>query len=327
VAATPRVESLRPAAMQSRPVRLPRIFENPARLLQLIRQRAPYLSLAQYHNMQDTLGGARARPVYRGHFADEFLLQEPCLIQAAGAAFQAQIVKPFKCIVNLNGPMGTGGIHVDLPVYRGFAAPAVPVWLLMNMAYSGLFHAWLVPVASGLIWFWRGVGGEFEYWADGPQAAPQIESPPLWNCGLMSDNEFMWHGVRPTGTADERAQLRGKLNGCEKLHYAGGAVWEIRDAARIAARLAEAQLRISLLWKAYVFLNEEHLRSFQQPAMDLTHERVAHIYRQDLTCKGVAVPKGSDLLLDAAWRATLESTYRSPFHTPAAADSPAANIS
>jgi hypothetical protein len=288
--------------------------------MNLIRQRAPYLSLAEYHGMLETLGGARARPVYRGHFNDEFLLRDARLIQAARDAFQAEIVRPFKCILNLNGAMGSGGIHVDLPVYRGFAAPSVPVWLLMNMTYSGLFHPWLVPVASGLVWFWRGAGGEFEYWADGPEEAPQIEAPPMWNRGLMSDNEFMWHGVQATGTPEERAELKAKLTGREKLHYADGGEWQLREDTRVLAKIPEARLRISLLWKAYVFLDEGHLHSFEQRDMDLSHDRVMHLYREDLADKSISVPKGSDLFKDAAWRETLESTYLSAFHAQATGD-------
>jgi hypothetical protein len=202
--------------------------------MNLIRQRAPYLSLAEYHGMLDTLGGARARPVYRGHFNDEFLLRDAR--------------------------------------------------------------------------------------ADGPEEAPQIEAPPMWNRGLMSDNEFMWHGVRATGTPEERAELKAKLTGREKLHYADGGDWQLREDTRVLAKIPEARLRISLLWKAYVFLDEGHLHSFEQRDMDLSHDRVMHLYREDLADKSISVPKGSDLFKDAAWRETLESTYLSAFHAQATGD-------
>src|SRR5262245_28207099 len=144
----PDVERLRPAFMQSRPVRLRDVFDDPGAVLDLIKARAPYVSLAEYHGMLDMLGGARARPVFRAHFDDALFLRNPRWIQVARESFSAEIVRPFKCLLNLNGPMGPGGVHVDLPVYRGFSAPAVPVWLLMNMTYSGLFQPWMVPVAS-----------------------------------------------------------------------------------------------------------------------------------------------------------------------------------
>src|SRR5262245_55606274 len=299
--------------MQSRPVRIDRVYDDPDAVIELIRARAPYLNLAEYHDMQDTLGGPRARPVFRSHLDDESFSFNPNWMRAARDSFSASIVRPFKCILNLNGPMRIGGVHVDLPIYRGFTAPAAPVWLLMNMAYSGLFQAWMVPVASGLSWFWKGVGGTFEYWADGVDAPPHVESPPMWNTGIMSDNEFMWHGVGPTGTPEEQAPLKGVLNGREKLHHAGAGDWEIRDGTRVVARLAESQVRISLLWKAFVFSNEEHLASFNDHDMDLSIERVVAIYEEDLANKGIPSPRPADPFKDQQWRTTLEQTYAYPF--------------
>jgi hypothetical protein len=311
--AVQQVERLRPAAMQSRPVRVDPVFDDPDAVIGLIRSRAPYPSLGEYHHMLDMLGGVRARPVFRTHFDDALFVHNPRWIEAARQAFSATIVRPFKCLLNLNGPMGIGGTHVDLPVFRGFSAPRAPVWLLMNMAYSGLFQDWMVPVASGLMWFWKGVGGEFQYWADGIDAPPRIESPPLWNTGVMSDNEYMWHGVAPTGTPEEQARLRGRLDGREKLHYAGDAQWEIRAEARTVARLPESQLRISLLWKAFVFWNEDHVASFEDRSMDLSIEQVIEIYEDDLARKGIATPRPREPFEDPAWRKTLDEVYRSPF--------------
>jgi hypothetical protein len=313
------VERLRPAAMQSRPVRLEGIFDEPESILRLVEQRAPYVTMAAYHRMQDTLGGARTQPFFRDAFEDEFLLQNPRWLRAAREAFQAEIVRPFKCILNLNGPMAATGVHVDLPIFRGFAAPTVPVWLLMNMSYSGLFQDWMVPIASGLAWFYRGEGGAFAYWPDGPEGPPAVERSPLWNSGVMSDNEFMFHGVSPIGSDAERARLAGRLRAGDLLHYAGQGDWEIRDGERTAFRLPAAQVRISLLWKAYVFRDQRHLASFEDRAMDLTTEQVVQIYRQDLARRDIALPPPADLFTDAGWRSALESAYR-PGLSPHAAD-------
>ena len=315
MAAGQKVESLRPAFMQSRPVRLDRVFSDPDAVVELIRARAPYPSLAEYHDMQDTLGGTNARPVFRGHFDDQSFWFNERWIGAARDSFSARIVRPFKCLVNLNGPMGIGGVHVDLPFYRGFGAPKAPVWLLMNMTYSGLFQPWMVPVASGLTWFWRGVGGAFEYWPDGLQSPPHVESPPMWNTGVMSDNEFMWHGVSPTGTLEEQTALEGALNGREKLHATGDGAWEIRDGTRVAARLSDAQVRISLLWKAFVFADEAHQASFEDRKMDLCIEQVVDIYRHDLSRRGISTLRPRDPFKDRQWRETLEQTYPYPFAT------------
>jgi hypothetical protein len=186
------------------------------------------------------------------------------------------------------------------------------------MTYSGLFQPWMVPIASGLVWFYRGVGGEFEYWADGTHAPPRIERSPMWNIGVMSDNEFMWHGVGAIGTPEDQERLNGALNASDRLHYAGGDEWEIRDGARVVARLSPSQLRISLLWKAHVFLNQEHFASFENRDMDLTLDQVTDIYREHLAGKGVVVQRPVDPLNDVQWRRVLEAHYRAPFGQQAA---------
>lgn len=313
------VERLRPAAMQSRPVRLEGIFDDPDAVVRLIQDRSPYITMAAFHDMADVLGGPRTQPFFRDTFEDELFLQNPRWMQAARESFSAEIVRPFKCILNLNGPMDATGVHVDLPIFRGFAAPAIPVWLLMNMSYSGLFQDWMVPIASGLAWFYRGHGGAFAYWPDGAEGAPRLERAPLWNSGVMSDNEFMFHGVSPIGSDAERAPLKGALRASDRLWYAGDGDWEIRDGERVAHHLTSGQVRLSLLWKAYVFRNQEHLASFEDRSMDLTRDQVVDTYLADLAGKGVKLARPADPLTDADWRQTLEQTYRQTL-SPHAAD-------
>jgi hypothetical protein len=313
------VERLRPAAMQSRPVRLERIFDDPDAVVRLVRERSPYVTMAAYHQMEHTLGGPRTQPFFRGLFGDEVLLQNPRWLAAARESFAAEIVRPFKCLVQLNGPMPATGVHVDMPLYRGFSAPQVPVWLMMNMTYSGLFQDWMIPIASGLAWFYRGAGGSFACWADGAEAPPALERAPLWNCGVVGDNEFMFHGVTPIGTAADRAALQGALRASDRLWAAGRDGWEIRDGERVAHRLEAGQVRISLLWKAYVFRDARHLASFEDRSMDLTADQVVEIYLADLAGRGVRAPRPADPFGDRDWRRLLESTYPQPL-SPHAAD-------
>jgi hypothetical protein len=319
VALAAEIDPLRPAAMQSRPVRLERVFDDPDAVMRLIQERGPYVTMAAFHQMEATLGGPRTQPFFRGVFEDEVFLQNPCWIRAARESFDAEIVRPFKCLVQLNGPMVATGVHVDLPVYRGFAAPEFPVWLMMNMTYSGLFQDWMAPIASGLAWFYRGEGGSFAYWSDGIDAPPRLERTPLWNTGVMSDNEYMFHGVGPIGTPEDRASLQGSLRAGDRLQFAGDDRWEIRDGHRIAHRLRSDQVRISLLWKAYVFRDERHLASFQDASMNLTLSQVVEIYLADLAKLGVHAIHPADPINDPDWKQTLERTYPQPL-SPHAGD-------
>ena len=199
---------LRPKAMQSRPVLMDRVFDDPEKALGIIRERAPYVNLFAFHNMLDT-HAEHIGPRFRQVFEDDLFLHNPRWIDAARSSFSAEVVQPFKCLLNINGPMGVGGVHLDLPVYRGIDAKNAPVWLLMS--YSGLFQDWMVPIASGLAWFYRGIGGAFAYWPDGPAGPLCREESPLWNRGVMSDNEYMWHAVGATGSLEQQERLRGKV--------------------------------------------------------------------------------------------------------------------
>lgn len=313
VDAIAKVESLRPAALSSRPVRIPRVFEDPEAVVRQIRRRAPYRTMSAFHQLKNSMGWAGEFPWFRESVDDEAFLHNPAFLAAAREAFGASIVRPTKCLINLNGPMKSGAPHVDLPVYRGFAAPAAPVWLLMNMSYSGLFHPWMVPVASGLTWFYAGQGGEFEYWPGGPEAPSACEAPPLRNVGVMSDNEFMWHRVGPIGPPELQERLHGSLRATDRLHAVGDEDWEIRDGERAVVRLGPAELRISILWKAFVFKDQAHLASFESHAMDLDAEQVVDIYLADLERRGVRARRPADLFEDADWRTVLQTTYIPPF--------------
>lgn len=309
MAAVGEVERLRPAAMQSRPVRIDEVFDDPDSIMRLIKERAPYKTIAAYHHMEDTLGGQRTQPFFRGQFDDEVLLQNPKWIEAARKSFDASIIRPFKCLAQLNGPMPGTGVHVDLPLLRGFGAPEMPVWLLMNMSYSGLFQDWMVPIASGLAWFYRGEGGAFACWPDGIEAPPLLTRSPMWNCGVMSDNEYMFHGVSPIGTREDREKIQGTLRACDLIYFAGEDNWEIRDGDRVVHRLSPDQVRISLLWKAHVFRDARHLASFEDSRMDLTLDQVVDIYLGDLAARGIQASRPSDPLIDTEWKAILEQTY------------------
>lgn len=309
-------ESLRPAFMQSQPVWIERVFDDPNAVLDLIRDRGPYPTMAEFHQLRGSIGGERVMPWFRTHFTDELLLHSRPWIEAAKAAFSATIVEPQGCILNLNLPLPTGGgVHVDLPIFRGFRAPSAPVWLLMNMSYSGMFHAWMVPIASGLVWFYRGVGGDFEYWPEGPEAPSRRVRSPLWNSGLMSDNEFLWHRVGPIGSKADQDRLAG-LRVSDQLHHTADGCWEVRDGARPVARFSADQLRISLLWKARVFKDAAHRASFADARMNLQLDDVVEIYCDDLARRGVHVRRLEDPLNDVAWRETLQANYPPAFAEP-----------
>lgn len=305
------VERLRPAGLRSRPVYMPQVFDAPDHVLALVRERAPYRSMLAYYNH-----GRPGDPLESPWFIDmpgaDFLVQNPRWIAAAKEAFSARLVEPLHCTINVYGPAEASSPHMDLPVFRGMAAPEVPVWLLMSMSNSGLFLPWLVPVASGLAWFYRGEGGEFEYWPQGPTHPSSRVSPPMWNVGVMSDNEVMWHRVGQVGSAAEIASLAGRLKTSAMMHCREDQ-WEVRQDGEALCTIPDDRLRISLLWKAYVFTDADHQASFRNRAYDLDAGHVAEIFLADLRQRGIGCTPPADPLHDEAWRNLLLATYASPF--------------
>jgi hypothetical protein len=309
------VEPLRSETIQVEPLRIERVFEAPERVIAYLEEHAPYPTLAKYHGFgaDDSIYGGATMPWFRTHFDDPLFLQNPRWIEGAKQAFGAKIVRPLRCILNANLAAPAGAAHLDLPTFRGSHRWPQHVWLLMAMSYSGLFARWMVPIASGLVWFYRGVGGEFEYWPDGPDQPSQREVSPLWNVGQLSDNEYMWHRVGAIGRPED-VLAPSVVRHESQLHHVGGGGWEIRDGDEVAARTDLYHLRLSLLWKAYVFPDEAKLASFENHDADLDLAQVVEIFARDLERRGIRFDKPADPLRDRAWQALIVKSYPAAFH-------------
>ena len=309
------VERLRSETIQIEPLLLDRVFEDPAAVISIIEERAPYATLAEYHGFDaSSFYGGDVVPWFRASFDDAFFLEHPQWVEGARQAFGASIVRPLRCLINIQPPVPAGAAHTDLPTFRGSNTWPPEVWLLMSMGCSGLFAPWQVPVAAGLAWFYRGEGGEFEYWPEGPARPSRCQGPPLWNVGQISDNDYMWHRVGAIGRP-EAILPRGTLRPEAKLHHVQGSSWEIRDGSEVKARYNFDELRISLLWKAYVFEDEGQLASFKNHDADLDLEQVVDIFCEDLSRRGVRFERPIDPLHDPAWQKVIEETYPVVFVT------------
>ncbi len=243
------------------PIRLDPVFDDPAPALACVRAAAPYRLLTVVDR-----GAVNAHydPWFRAYwvvpgktFLQEALtlLHEPRLIEAAKQSFGAKVIRPQTLMVNLTGPMPASVPHVDLPYFRGAPARNHSVDLLMAMGRSGLFERWAIRVASAVCWFHEGEGGGFEYWLDGSNAPPHEMRQPLWNVGLVSDNDRMFHRAQAVGPGSEELPS-GLLRRSALLHTAGDGGWEIRDAGEGVVRYPAERVRISILWKAHALAND-----------------------------------------------------------------------
>lgn len=311
-----KVPALRSNAMEIVPLRIEQVFDDPGCVITTIERHAPYPTLARYHDFGSEPGslyGGTTLPWFRTHLDDDLFLQNPRWIEGAKQAFGARIVRPLRCILNLNTAAPAGVAHLDLPVFRGSHRWPAQVWLLMSMSHSGLFAPWMVPIASGLAWFYRGVGGDFEYRPEGPDRPSRRETAPLWNVGQISDNEYMWHRVAAIGRPEDIPGA-GVVQRNPRLHHAGGGAWEIRDGDEVRLRIDLDHLRISLLWKALVFPDAAKLASFENHDSDLDLAQVTEIFCDDLARRGIRFERPSDPLRDPAWQKLIVESYPAAFH-------------
>ena len=161
-----------------------------------------------------------------------------------------------------------------------------------------MFEAWRVDIATAVAWFFAGEGGEFDYWPEGPTAPPERIAAPLDNRAVVGDNDVMFHRVAAVGSPN--AQLPEGDGVRAELCYEPGepAPWTIVDAGRTLARHPDRDVRVSVSWKAEVFVDAAAARVRDDHTDDLTLDRVLETFRADLGERG-ALPSGAnDLLSD-----------------------------
>ena len=204
-----------PGRLPRTPILLERAFEDPRAVLEMVPRHAPYWPVMRYaaaaRELESMSGSSvpfSVQPWFRGDWAGDApavegvgaILANPIFVSAARELFEVEVVVPRIVYVNLMAPMAyQATAHSDIPVFRGIEKPAFPVWLLHVMHRSGLFDAFRVEIATAVSWFFEGEGGEFEYWADGPDRPPRR----LGSCVRGSP--------RPLPPADRQPPVRNRI--------------------------------------------------------------------------------------------------------------------
>jgi len=308
----------RPTEPLAPPLRIETAFADPHGVLELIHRGAPYGTIAAVHKDP----GRRTSSAWFRNFwalgqkvtlpgaAPYF--HNPIFIEAAREAFAARVIRPLAMMTNLNPPAPAAEPHLDLPFFRGAHRREVPSWLLAPMGYSGLFHAWAIPVASAITWFYEGEGGEFEYWPDGLERPSCAVRRPYANCAVLADNEYMYHRVGQIGRPE--AFLPGNEVAYDARLHRVDRRWQIRSGERLIAEYASPQLRLSVLWKAFCFRDEAEAAAWSNHDDDLTPQKIVDIFGADLRRRDLAADPPSDLTTDEAWRRRILETYRGATH-------------
>ncbi len=255
---------------------------------------------------------------FRGYFAKGstafFPEIEECFynshfLELARTYWGARYAQPTHMLFNLCGPHRSGlNAHLDAVTFRGIRIESSPVWLQNVMGRSGLFTDHLVKMAQVITWWYLGENGTFTYWPDGPLGEPKRLEHPLWNKGVVVQNEMMFHRGDPVGRPDERdvpGLKHRSMLGYENTHDD----WTVTTDGAVIRRYRPDEMRLLVHWSAEVYADMVELEKTLDHSDDLTHDRVFERLLADMRSRGVAVEEPSDPLHDKDFIRALIATY------------------
>ncbi len=223
--------------------------------------------------------------------------------------WRCEYAQPSMMLFNICGPHNSGPQpHLDAVNFRGISIENTPVWLQNVMGKSGLFTDYLVKMAQVITWWYRGEEGTFTYWPDGPFEPPKRLEHPLWNKGVVVQNEMMFHRGDSVGRPDER-DVQGVK--CRSVfgYNATDDRWDVTTDGEVVHRYRPEQIRFLAHWSAEVYRDYDELKKIMDHSDDLTHEMVVDTLLADLRARGVEVAAPNDPFHDVDWIQALIHTY------------------
>jgi hypothetical protein len=325
-----------------RPVAPPRVIDGVytddqhERILEVIKRCGPWPTITAHHfDTVEELIATSSGPVppdgvasltlddiatahFRGYFAKNSVSYYPELddcfynsdfLHLVRDYWAAEYAKPTHMLFNLCGPHHSGlNAHLDAVTFRGIRIENSPVWLQNVMGKSGLFADYLVKMAQVITWWYRGENGTFTYWPEGPLGAPQHLEHPLWNKGVVVQNESMFHRGDPVGRLDER-DVDGLKHRSLLGYDAERDDWAITTDGQVVRRYQPGDMRLLVHWSAEVYADMDELEKSMDHSDDLTHDIVFDRLLADMRAKGVDVAEPSDPLHDTEFVRALIATY------------------
>jgi len=200
--------------------------------------------------------------------------------------------------------------HLDGTSFRGVNRGNTPVWLQNTMGKSGLFQRWLVKKAQVISWFYRGaIGGGFTYWPDGPKQAPKRLATPMWNRGVVTQNEMMYHRGEACGSIAKQSPKGLAFDSLWSADPDSVDGWQITTGNEVIAHVPAEETRLMLHWTASIYAEKAEMKLVLDHKDDLTHERVFDIFAADLRARGITFAVPSDPLTDRSFIKLLSQTY------------------
>lgn len=323
-----------------RPVAPPRLLDGVytedqyERLFGIVKQRGPWPTITAHHftSVEELIAtssgivpenhGLTLDDIATAHFRGLFAEGMTCLYDEIRDCFYNQAfldqvkdywgaayARPTMMLFNLCGPHRSGlNPHLDATTFRGIRYENSPVWLQNIMAKSGLFTDYLVKMAQVITWWYRGPRGTFTYWPDGPLEPPAHLDTPMWNRGVVVQNEVMFHRGDPVGDPQDRV-IDGLKHRSMIEYRAASDDWAITTDGEVVRTYQPEQMRLLVHWSSEVFMDFDELKKSLDHTDDLTHERVIGTLLADMRARGVTVAEPSDPLHDNDFIRALLTTY------------------
>ena len=325
-----------------RPVAEPRIVDNVytedqyARMIDVIRREGPWkMVIAQHFNSAEevvaTMSGDMPEgatptfdmfltPNFRGYFGSHgaclfpelddvfFSSEHMARVRHYGGAEYA-VPESMNFIIQ-GSSTNFDPAHLDGTAFRGIGIGNTPVWLQNTMAKSGLFQKWMVSKAQVIAWFYKGtIGGGFTYWPEGPEAAPKRIAAPMWNRGVVTQNEMMFHRGEACGPMHKRNPKGLAFESLWSADPETADGWQITTGDKVIERVSAEETRFMVHWTAHIYADMAEMKLILDHKDDLTHDQVFDMFVKDLRARGVPFAMPSDFLHDRDFIKVLTHTY------------------
>jgi len=297
------------------PLLLRDVIEDVGDVVRLLERNAPYTPLGGWYRPDADLDTPSSAMWFQNDWVhadlrvqgSELFLFHERVTQAARDFYDAEVIVPHSLYVNLMAAIEKSGpAHTDNPRFHGRDRSNTPMWLLRTMLWSGLFDRYAIVQATSIWWMNDVEGGGLLYWPEGPDAPPHEHVGNMANTALVGDNHGMFHQVGPVGPFDLGTRLvtsRAELSPAAD----GSGDWAVVDRDKVRYQAPLERFRVSVLWKADVYRNEEEQR--RQMADTLSIPDVARIFDGDLEEKGVDVRFDLDRIEDQGLIAAVNAVY------------------
>lgn len=258
-------------------------------------------------------------PTFRGYLANYGAVLYPQLhdcfyharfLEMAKSYWGAEYAKPQLMLFNINGPCANRDPgHLDSPSFRGVRHENAPTWLTSVMGKSGLFTEYLIKTAQVITWFSLDSTSGFTYWPDGPLKAPQRVLPPIYNRGVVVQNEMMVHRGEANGPLEHQIPAGLAFDTVFTGDPGDRDQWLLKNGHEVIGRHHTDELRFLVHWSAEVFSDLDELKKNMEGTDDLTADKAVDIMVDDVNARGIKLDIPSEPLHNPEFIAALNAAF------------------